>query len=128
MSIYDVVPISVHDYRRRAYRRLPRFLFDYLDGAANAETTARANVQDFQRYQLRQRVMHNVDGVSTAAELAGQAVSMPLALAPVGMAGMYARRGEVQGARAALASGVPFTTSTVGICPVEEVAAVGRSP
>lgn len=128
MSIYDVVPVSVEDYRRRARRRLPRFLFDYLDGAANAEMTARANVRDFGRYRLKQRVMRNVDGVSTATELAGQPVSMPLALAPVGMAGMYARRGEVQGARGARTAGVPFTSSTVGICPVEEVAATGTAP
>lgn len=128
MSVFDVVPVTVDDYRRRACRRLPRFLFDYLDGAANAEATAAANVQDFARYQLRQRVMRNVDGVSTATELAGQPVSMPLALAPVGMAGMYARRGEVQGARAAQAAGVPFTLSTLGICSVEEVSAAARAP
>ncbi len=128
MSVFELVPVSVDDYRRRACRRLPRFLFDYLDGAANTESTAAANVNDFARYQLRQRVMRNVDGVSTATELAGQPVAMPLALAPVGMAGMYARRGEVQGARAAQSAGVPFTTSTLGICPVEEVAAAARAP
>jgi L-lactate dehydrogenase (cytochrome) len=128
MSLYDVVPVSVEDYRRRARRRLPRFLYDYLEGAANAEVTAAANESDFNRFLLKQQVMRDVDGVSTQAELAGQSVSMPLALAPVGMAGMYARRGEVQGARGAQRSGVPFTTSTVGICPVEEVAASGRAP
>ena len=128
MSVYDVVPVSVDDYRRRARRRLPRFLYDYLEGAANAEVTAAANESDFSRVLLRQQVMRNVDGVSTQAELAGQSVSMPLALAPVGMAGMYARRGEVQASRAAQRSGVPFTTSTVGICSVEEVAASGRPP
>ena len=128
MSVYDVLPVSVADYRRRARRRLPRFLYDYLDGAANAEATAASNESDFNRFLLRQQVMRDVDGVNTRAELAGQSVSMPLALAPVGMAGMYARRGEVQGARAARRSGIPFTTSTVGICPVEEVAASGTAP
>ncbi len=128
MSIYDVVPVTVGDYRRRARRRLPRFLFDYLDGGANDEKTVAANERDFDRFRLRQRVLRNVDGVSTASELAGKAVRMPLVLAPVGMAGMYARRGEVQGSRAAQRSGVPFATSTVGICSVEEVAANGRAP
>ncbi len=78
MSVYDVIPVSVSDYRRRARRRLPRFLFDYVEGAANSEVTAAANESDFDRYQLKQRVMRNVDGVSTATELAGRAVSMPL--------------------------------------------------
>jgi L-lactate dehydrogenase (cytochrome) len=122
MSIYDVVPVTVADYRRRARRRLPKFLFDYIDGGANDELTATDNVADFQRVQLIQRVMKNVDKVDTGTTLAGLAASMPLALAPVGMAGMFARRGEVQGALAARAAGIPFTTSTVGICPVEEVA------
>jgi len=128
MSIYDVVPISVSDYRRRARRRLPRFLFDYLDGGANDEVTAACNERDFDRFRLRQRVMYNVEGVSTTSEIAGRAVNMPLALAPVGMAGMYARRGETQGARAAQSAGVPFTLSTLGICTVEEVAASGNVP
>jgi L-lactate dehydrogenase (cytochrome) len=128
MSIYDVTPVSVADYRRRAKRRLPGFLFHYLEGGANDEDTMAANVSDFRRYRLLQRVMRNVDGVDTGTTLAGHAASMPVALAPVGMAGMYARRGEVQGARAAKTAGIPFTTSTVGICPVEEVAAAIRQP
>jgi L-lactate dehydrogenase (cytochrome) len=128
MSIYDVTPVSVADYRRRAKRRLPGFLFHYLEGGANDEDTMAANVSDFRRYRLQQRVMRNVDGVDTGTTLAGHAASMPVALAPVGMAGMYARRGEVQGARAAKTAGIPFTTSTVGICPVEEVAAAIRQP
>jgi L-lactate dehydrogenase (cytochrome) len=128
MSIYDVTPVSVADYRRRAKRRLPGFLFHYLEGGANDEDTMAANVSDFRRYRLQQRVMCNVDGVDTGTTLAGHAASMPVALAPVGMAGMYARRGEVQGARAAKTAGIPFTTSTVGICPVEEVAAAIRQP
>ncbi len=128
MSIYDVTPVSVSDFRLRARRRLPRFLFDYIDGGANDEYTASANERDFQRYQLRQRVMYNVDGVSTQTSLAGREASMPLALAPVGMAGMFSRRGEVLGARAARQAGVPFSISTLGICPVEEVAAATSEP
>ena len=128
MSLYDVIPVSVADYRLRARRRLPRFLFDYIEGGANDEDTMAANVSDFRSYRLTQRVMRDVDGVDTRTTLAGRAASMPVALAPVGMAGMFARRGEVQGARAAKAAGIPFTASTVGICPVEEVAAAIHQP
>lgn len=128
MSIFNVNPVTVDDYRLRARRKLPRFLFDYLDGGANAETTLAANVSDFDRYRLKQRVMFNVDQVDTSTTLAGFNASMPLALAPVGMAGMYARRGETQGARAADAQGVPFTCSTLGICSVEEITASTGKP
>jgi len=128
MNLYDVTPVSVADYRLRARRRLPGFLFNYIDGGANDEDTMAANVADFRRYRLKQRVMRNVEGVDTRTTLAGHAASMPIALAPVGMAGMFARRGEVQGARAAKTAGIPFTTSTVGICPVEEVAAAIHQP
>lgn len=112
---------SCADYRRLARQRLPRFLFDYIDGGANDEQTLRANREDFQRLNLRQRVLRNVDNLDTRCELLGQAASMPLALAPLGMAGLYARRGEVQAARAAAAAGVPFSLSTVGICSLAEV-------
>ena len=128
MSIYDVTPVSVADYRQRAKRRLPGFLFHYIDGGANDEDTMAANVSDFRHYRLKQRVMRNVDGVDTSTTLAGRPASMPLALAPVGMAGMFARRGETQGARAAKVANIPFTSSTVGICPVEEVAAATGEP
>lgn len=127
MSIYNITPVTTEDYRRRARRRLPHFLFDYIDGGANNEETLATNVSDFGHYRLIQRVMRNVDGVDTSTTLAGHASSMPVALAPVGMAGMFARRGETQAARAAKNTGIPFTTSTVGICPVEEVAsAIGQ--
>jgi L-lactate dehydrogenase (cytochrome) len=128
MSIYDVIPVTAEDFRRRAKWRLPRFLYDYIEGAANSEETVALNTADFSRYQLTQRVMRNVDGVDTSTTLAGHAASMPLALAPVGMAGMMARRGETQGARAAKTAGIPFTTSTVGICSVEEVQAAVLQP
>lgn len=128
MSLYDVTPVSVADYRRRAKRRLPGFLFHYIDGGANEEDSMAANTADFRHYHLKQQVMRNVDGIDTSTTLAGQSASMPVALAPVGMAGMFARRGEAQGARAAKTAGIPFTTSTVGICPVEEVAAAIQQP
>ncbi len=128
MDIYNVTPVSVDDYRLRARRRLPRFLFDYIDGGANAERTMAQNISDFDRFHLKQRVLRDVSRVDTSTVLAGHQASMPLALAPVGMAGMMARRGEAQGARAAKGAGIPFTTSTVGICPVEEVQAAIDAP
>jgi len=121
MSIFHVVPVSTNDYRRSAWLKLPRFLFDYIEGGANAERTLAANEADFGKLHLRQRVLHNVDQVNTSTEFLGQTVSMPVALAPVGMAGMFARRGEAQAARAAKQLGIPYTLSTVGICPLEEV-------
>jgi L-lactate dehydrogenase (cytochrome) len=121
-------PATALDYRRLAQRRLPRFLFDYIDGGASDERTLAANVADFAAMRLRQRVLVNVTDVDTRATLAGEACSMPLALAPVGLAGMMARRGEAQAVRAANAAGVPFTLSTVGICPLAEVQAASRAP
>ena len=121
-------PASVADWRRQAERRLPRFLFDYIDGGASDERTLAANVQDFAALRLRQRVLVDVAQVDTRATLAGQPCALPLALAPVGLAGMAARRGEAQAARAAHAAGVPFTLSTVGICPISEVAAAAGTP
>ncbi len=128
MSVFDVVPVTAADYRKRAEFRLPRFLFDYLDGGANDEFTMAENTSDFQRFHLRQRVMRDVSNIDTRTTLLGQEAAFPLAMAPVGMAGMYRRRGEVQGAKAAQAVGVPFSLSTVGICPVEEIQAATGAP
>ena len=123
-----MIPASVDDYRTLARRRLPRLLFDYIDGGAYAEDTLRRNVEDLRAVRLRQRVLRDVSHVSTEVELFGRAYAMPIVLAPVGMAGMYARRGEAQAARAAAAAGVPFTLSTVGICEVAEVARASDAP
>ena len=101
MIPYNVTPVTVQDYRRLARRRLPRFLFDYLDGGAGDESSMAANEGDFRNIRLKQRVMMDVDHVDTGTTLCGRPSSMPLALAPVGMAGLYRRRGEVQGALAA---------------------------
>ena len=87
-----------------------------------------ANTDDFSRIKLRQRVMRDVSEVDTGMELFGQSMDMPVVLAPVGLAGMMGRRGEVQGARGAATAGIPFTTSTVGICPIEEVNAAVPQP
>ncbi len=103
-------------------------MFDYIDGGANEEDTLAANVSDFRRFRLKQRVMCDVSDIDTGTVLCGQPAAMPLALAPIGIAGMMARRGEVQAARAAGAAGIPFTTSTVGICPLEEVQAAIEAP
>ena len=119
---------SASDYRALAQRRLPRFLFDYVDGGAGDEGTLAANVADLAALHLRQRVLVDVDHVDTSAVLAGEACAMPLALAPIGLGGLTARRGEVQAVRAANAAGVPFTLSTVGICPLAEVAAASSAP
>jgi len=128
MKPRNVRPVTSQDYRELAAKRLPRFLFEYIDGAAHDEWTLAVNQADFGRLRLRQRVLRDVSEVDTRTMLSGQAASMPLALAPVGLAGMMARRGEVQGVRAANAAGVPFTLSTVGICPLEEVRGAATEP
>ncbi|WP_282248171.1 FMN-dependent L-lactate dehydrogenase LldD [Stenotrophomonas sp. PS02300] len=110
------------DYRAAAQRRLPPFLFHYIDGGAYAEHTLRRNVEDLAEIALRQRILRNVADLSLEAELLGERMAMPVALGPVGLTGMYARRGEVQAARAAASRGIPFTLSTVSVCAIEEVA------
>jgi L-lactate dehydrogenase (cytochrome) len=119
---------SITDYRELARRRLPRFLFEYIDGGSYAETTLGRNITDLRDVALRQRVLRDVSNIDLSATLFGQKVSLPVALAPVGLAGMNARRGEVQAARAAAAFGVPFTLSTVGACSIGEVAAGSPAP
>lgn len=112
---------STHDYRLAAKRRLPPFLFHYIDGGAYDEHTLARNVADLRDLALRQRVLKEVGAVDLSARWFGEDVSLPVALAPVGLTGMYARRGEVQAARAAASRGVPFTLSSVSVCPIEEV-------
>lgn len=121
-------PATANDYRRLAERRLPRFLFDYIDGGASQEHTLKANQQAWQHIFLKQKVLIDVEQISTATELFGETLSMPLALAPIGLAGMMAQRGEAQAVRAANTMQVPFTLSTVGICSIEEVANTSSSP
>ncbi|MBK6351779.1 MAG: L-lactate dehydrogenase [Proteobacteria bacterium] len=128
VGTHDVAPVTPADYRRLAERRLPRFLFDYIDGGANDELTMAANLADFASMKLRQRVMRDVSGVDTSTVLAGRKVAMPVALAPVGMAGMFSRRGEVTGVRAADQAGIPFTLSTLGVCTMQELQAASPSP
>ncbi|WP_213980886.1 L-lactate dehydrogenase [Sphingomonas sp. dw_22] len=112
----------------RARRRLPHFLFDYIAGGSYDEQTLRANRDALRGVRLRQRVMRDVSGIETNTRLFGQDAALPLGLGPVGLAGMCARRGEVQAARAAEKAGVPFCLSTVAVCSVAEVAAGTGTP
>ena len=110
------------DYREAARRRLPRFLFDYIDGGAVAENTMNANAAELASVALRQRVLCGAGEPTLATTILDDAWAMPVALGPVGATGMYARRGEVQAARAASRAGIPYTLSTVSVCSIEEVA------
>jgi L-lactate dehydrogenase (cytochrome) len=116
------------DYRAIARRRLPHFLFEYLDGGSYGEVTLARNSSDLDAVALRQRVMRDISGVDLSTTLFGQQLSMPVALAPVGLAGLYARRGEVQAVQAAERAGVPFCLSTVSACPIDEVARGASRP
>lgn len=116
------------DFREAARRRLPPFLFHYIDGGANAEHTLRRNVEDLADIALRQRVLRDVAELRLDTALFGRTLAMPVVLAPVGLTGMYARRGEVQAARAAATAGVPFTLSTVSVCAIAEVQAASSAP
>jgi len=123
-----MIAASAFDYRELARRRLPRFLFDYVDGGAYDEVTLHRNIADLAAVELRQRVMRDVSTLDLSTTLFGQAMAMPVVLAPIGLAGLNARRGEVQAARAAEAAGVPFTLSTMSACPIAEVARGTSSP
>jgi len=119
---------SASDYREAARRKLPRFLFDYIDGGANEEETLNANRADLRSIVLRQRVLKNVSELSLATEWFGQPSAFPIILGPVGLLGMLGRRGEVQAAKAAAKKGIPFILSTVSICSIEEVASQSARP
>jgi L-lactate dehydrogenase (cytochrome) len=119
---------SATDFREAARRKLPPFLFHYLDGGAGAEQTLRANVDDLQAVKLRQRVLRGTETLDLTTHWFGQQHALPIALAPVGLAGMYARRGEVQAVQAACRANIPFIQSTVSVCPLAEVAAKASKP
>ncbi|GAB6408458.1 FMN-dependent L-lactate dehydrogenase LldD [Pseudomonas sp. MHK4] len=119
---------SASDYREAARRKLPRFLFDYIDGGAYAEHTLRANSADLADVSLRQRILKNVEALSLETTLFDQRLSMPIVLAPVGLTGMFARRGEVQAVKAAENKGIPLCLSTVSVCSIEEVRANTQQP
>jgi L-lactate dehydrogenase (cytochrome) len=123
-----IAPATVLDYRELARRRLPRQLFDYIDGGAYEELTLRANVADLESLLLRQIVMRDVSARDPSVQVLGQQLSLPVILGPVGLGGMFAPRAEVQAARAAERAGVPFVESTVSVCSVEEVARATSVP
>ncbi|NLR37663.1 FMN-dependent L-lactate dehydrogenase LldD [Novosphingobium sp. ERW19] len=123
-----MIAASIPDFRELARRRLPHFLFEYIDGGSYSETTLRRNVEDLRDIALRQRVLRDVSGLDLSTELFGQKLKLPVALAPIGLAGMNARRGECQAVRAAETAGVPFTLSTVSACSLSEVANAASKP
>ncbi len=121
-------PATVADLREAARRRLPRFIFDYVDGGSFDVVTLRRNRASLEAVTLRQRVLADVSDMDLSTRLFGQDLAMPLMLAPVGMAGMLSRRGEGKALRAASAHGVPLILSTTSVCPIEEVAAACSTP
>ena len=119
---------SAIDYRKLAQQRLPRFLFEYIDGGSYAEVTLRRNISELENVALRQRVLRDVSRIDLSTKLLDQQFALPVALAPIGLAGMNARRGECQAVRAANNANIPFTLSTVSACNLEEVAAASNAP
>jgi len=117
-----VIIASSTDYRQAAKAKLPPFLFHYIDGGSYQEHTLRKNTEDLANIALKQRVLNDMSQLDLSTELFGEKLKLPMVLAPVGLTGMYARRGEVQAAKAADNKGIPFTLSTVSVCPIEEVA------
>jgi L-lactate dehydrogenase (cytochrome) len=120
--------VNYAGFRAEAQKRLPSFLFEYIDGGSYDEHTLRRNVEDFKAVVLRQRVLRDVSNIKTATHLFGRDMALPVALSPVGIAGFYRRRGEVQAVRAAEAAGVPMVLSTMSCCPLEEVRAASARP
>ncbi|MBP6565307.1 MAG: alpha-hydroxy-acid oxidizing protein [Burkholderiales bacterium] len=119
---------NIEDLRVIAQRRVPRMFYDYADSGSWTESTYRANQADFQTMKLRQRVAVNMEGRTTATRMVGVDVSMPVAIAPVGLTGMQHADGEIHAARAAEKAGIPFTLSTMSICSIEDVAAATTKP
>ena len=119
---------NIEDLRVLAQKRVPRMFYDYADSGSWTEGTYRANSDDFQTIKLRQRVAVNLENRSTRGSMAGQAVAMPVAIAPVGLTGMQHADGEIHAARAAEKFGIPFTLSTMSICSIEDVAENTSAP
>lgn len=118
----------IDDLRRIYQRRVPRMFYDYAESGSWTEQTFRENSSDFNQIYLRQRVAVDMSGRSTASQMIGQDVAMPVALAPVGLTGMQCADGEIKAARAAEKFGVPFTLSTMSICSIEDVAEHTQKP
>jgi L-lactate dehydrogenase (cytochrome) len=118
----------IEDLRRTASRRVPRMFFDYAEGGSYAEETLKANRADLERIKLRQRILVDVSERSTATTILGEPVSLPLALAPIGLCGMQHGDGEILACSAAQQARIPFTLSTMSICSIEDVAAAVDKP
>lgn len=116
------------DFRGAAKAKLPPFLFHYIDGGSYQEKTMARNCEDLANIELKQRVLRNMADLDLSTTIFGESFALPIALSPVGLTGMYAKRGEVQAARAADNKGIPFTLSTVSVCPIEEVAPAIKRP
>ncbi|MEP1585438.1 MAG: alpha-hydroxy acid oxidase [Tateyamaria sp.] len=113
---------NIYDLKRIYKRRVPKMFYDYCESGSWTEQTFRENVTDYDQIRLRQRVAVDMTERSTASQMIGQDVSMPVALAPVGSTGMQHADGEILAAKAAEAFGVPFTLSTMSVCSIEDVA------
>src|SRR5258708_3779051 len=122
------VVTNIEDLRQMAKKRVARAIFEYVDRGSYDEATLRANRKDFDALKFRQRVAINVDRRSTRSTMVGQEVTMPVAIAPVGLTGLNWADGEVLGARAAEKFGIPFTLSTMSICSIEDVAGAVTKP
>jgi len=120
--------VNYAGFRDAAKKRLPSFIFEYIDGGSYEEHTLRRNVEDFKSVVLRQRVLRDVSNIKTGTRLFGRDMALPIALAPIGIAGFYRRRGERQAVRAAEACGIPIVLSTMSCCPLEEVRAASALP
>ncbi len=116
---------SIADLRERARKRLPRAIFDYADRGSYDEVTLRRNRADLEAIAFRQRVGINVANIDTASSMVGQSCSMPLAIGPTGLTGLFHCDGEICGARAAAAAGIPFCLSTVSIASIEDLVESG---
>jgi isopentenyl diphosphate isomerase/L-lactate dehydrogenase-like FMN-dependent dehydrogenase len=119
---------NIEDLRVLAEKRVPRMFYDYADSGSWTEGTYRANEADFQKIKLRQRVAVNMENRSTATQMVGLDVKMPVAIAPVGLTGMQSADGEIKAARAAEKFGIPFILSTMSICSMEDIAAHTTAP
>jgi len=119
---------NIDDLKRIYRRRVPKMFYDYAESGSWTEQTFRENTSDFERLLLKQRVAIDMTGRNLATTMIGQQVSMPVALAPVGLTGMQHADGEIKAARAAEKFGVPFTLSTMSICSIEDVAAHTEKP
>ena len=118
----------IEDLRRVARRKVPRAFFDYAEAGSYAQETLRANREDLEHIKLRQRVLVDVSQRDLTTTILGERVSLPLALAPIGLCGMMHGDGEILACRAAQAAGIPFTLSTMSICSIEDVAQAVDKP